>query len=941
MSIGLTTNRMKIGRFPNHQTFVGSTERINNMRCIKNPYYSAIFHQLHMKGTGTGTNFDKYSNYLLKSDNDDKQQNQSKTNNNSRMIINDRITQLFSSNKNVDENEFKNNLLLLIEEYPIILWDRFNMLLLLHKTSKTNINVFNILPTQINTDSIMSCLLFIRKNKQKFTSQDITRLLYSLKVSSFQNTVKLEQLLLFITKITLECSDEFNAQEIGNSLYGLQKISGNSEGLKSLLKVLATKIDQSNVIMTGQELSNAFYGLRRLSSSEVPEVLLILTSLARKIEESDSNSYNSLQISNILNGLQGMSSSHKETLLILSKLYNKIKQYENNNINNNNTHLIFSSRFLGSSFMGLRKMTSDHVEVQNILSLLYEKLLSCPDMIENNHVTFSSIMNGLQNMNDNNEIIRKILTFLTSKISLLSLQSKTPGDGVHISGAGDGQVNKIKKNTISLNILANSLIGLSNMNSKSFELQSFISSFMLILLKNNIIIQDYHNNDNANNNNFPSVQTSPQSLAIIFYSLKSFDLITYPDLKVLLLKIYEIINELLTNNNDDNNNIKLWKFTDQHYAMMLYGLQNILTSYNHEVIHNANNNNNSTNNNAHSSKYDNFVIESILDMIIDLIDIKNSNKEIKQINNNNNNNNNNKIISSFSPQAMSMSMIGLRPMITQQPISQIKQLIKILSTKISLIDGQSCGNILYSLSKTSCDVAEIRSFLNKFTNILDTKINHNDKNPILKLNAQELSNSYYGLSNMDSKYSEVKKLIHLLLKLFKQSNNDNNNNKLVFTSQGIANSISGFQSMSCEDSKDIIETLGLLADKIEENNNLMSPQDISNTLFGLQGMTSDYEEIRAIVIALLPKIRACDETFNTHHIGYCLTGLNGMQRTVYQEIEDIFQELYIKIAKSEYGGQPNLLFLQFGKAVRVKVNSNALLNYELSEQYNNLKKLKL
>ena len=92
----------------------------------------------------------------------------------------------------------------------------------------------------------------------------------------------IERLMKILTVKIRESRDEFDAQSIGNGLYGLQGM-GNSEGVEELLKVLVVKIRESRYELDGQAIGNALYGLQEMENSEGVEELL--KALAVKIRE--------------------------------------------------------------------------------------------------------------------------------------------------------------------------------------------------------------------------------------------------------------------------------------------------------------------------------------------------------------------------------------------------------------------------------------------------------------------------------------------------------------------------------------------------------------------------------------------------------------------------------------------------------------------------------
>jgi hypothetical protein len=85
-------------------------------------------------------------------------------------------------------------------------------------------------------------------------------------------------------------------------------------------------------------------------------------------------------------------------------------------------------------------------------------------------------------------------------------------------------------------------------------------------------------------------------------------------------------------------------------------------------------------------------------------------------------------------------------------------------------------------------------------------------------------------------------------------------------------------------------------------------------------MSSEYEEVRAVLFSLTKKLKNCEEIFTSKDIGYCLVGIQNMQPNFinYNEVNEFLEELNLKVSSSECGGQLELLFLQYGKAVRLK-----------------------
>lgn len=130
--------------------------------------------------------------------------------------------------------------------------------------------------------------------------------------------------------------------------------------------------------------------------------------------------------------------------------------------------------------------------------------------------------------------------------------------------------------------------------------------------------------------------------------------------------------------------------------------------------------------------------------------------------------------------------------------------------------------------------------------------------------------------------------------------------------------------MSLVDGPQVAVALGYLADQVESCAEVMSPLDLSNALYGLQGISSDSLDVRALLNALIMKMKQSDGVYTGRDIGYSLIGLSGMQPVTHDEVHEIFEELCVKVSRSEFKGQPSLLFMQFGKGVRVRRGRNEL-----------------
>jgi hypothetical protein len=116
----------------------------------------------------------------------------------------------------------------------------------------------------------------------------------------------------------------------------------------------------------------------------------------------------------------------------------------------------------------------------------------------------------------------------------------------------------------------------------------------------------------------------------------------------------------------------------------------------------------------------------------------------------------------------------------------------------------------------------------------------------------------------------------------------------------------------------IISTaLELLADKLEDCNEVFSAANIANIIFGLQGMSSDVKGARAILVAVLPKMLNSVDKFTDRDIGYCLAGLSTMQSNMCDESKALLSELNFKVVRAGFGDQPVLQIKLYGKGVKL------------------------
>lgn len=185
------------------------------------------------------------------------------------------------------------------------------------------------------------------------------------------------------------------------------------------------------------------------------------------------------------------------------------------------------------------------------------------------------------------------------------------------------------------------------------------------------------------------------------------------------------------------------------------------------------------------------------------------------------------------------------------------------------------------------------------------------------MTALELCIAYTGLAGMNSKHVEVLKLLSALNREFERSLTAGCG---VFEAHLVANAIAGFQSMAHEDSPEVALALGLWADRLDECKSVLTPPQLANVLYGMQGMSSNCPEVRAILQALLPKLSESSEPYSKRDMGMSLVGLSTMRPLVgvHEEVQQVIGELNMKLASTPFGGDPNVRFVQKGKSIHLR-----------------------
>jgi hypothetical protein len=197
-------------------------------------------------------------------------------------------------------------------------------------------------------------------------------------------------------------------------------------------------------------------------------------------------------------------------------------------------------------------------------------------------------------------------------------------------------------------------------------------------------------------------------------------------------------------------------------------------------------------------------------------------------------------------------------------------------------------------------------------------VNDGEKHAYSRFGAQEMSNALYGMQRMDSKHVETIAVLMVLVKALKRlvasTDPKTGGQPTTMTSQGIGNALFGLQTMENENNHLVDECFELFAQLVGRVEGEMTPHDLANALFGLQGVNLLTKEVKHLLTALALKMTGSQEQWTPKEIGYALVGLSGLQQTAgsSEEVASVIALVNVKLSQSELQGQPGVTFRLFG-----------------------------
>ena len=134
--------------------------------------------------------------------------------------------------------------------------------------------------SRVDGSKFLPPVLQLVRSEPKLNMVEISSLVNRLPWFGTQSQLVHELLLVLESKIRL-CAKAFDAQAVGNALYGLQSMSNEHAEVRSMLSVLEEKVRSCREPLDAQAVGNALYGLQNVRCNEAG--LPLISFLVEKI----------------------------------------------------------------------------------------------------------------------------------------------------------------------------------------------------------------------------------------------------------------------------------------------------------------------------------------------------------------------------------------------------------------------------------------------------------------------------------------------------------------------------------------------------------------------------------------------------------------------------------------------------------------------------------
>ena len=290
---------------------------------------------------------------------------------------------------------------------------------------------------------------------------------------------------------TVEAEVILDESDICPAIYSMQTLNANSPITKKFLKLFADSIDLSKGSFPSKTLCSAVFGLKKMKA--IPEVKELIAALSRKIASGEVF-YHPVNICIALNGLQGMDDTSPEVRGLLTALMDKSIEADEQGIDKAGDREISMALFglqrMGSKSTNKRFSTSDSKpEVFRVLKYIGDLLDSYNQPFEGRRLGFAIMgISGLSSeMPEVQELVGKLAKRAEGAWGEINSQELSmclhglaglKSDSPNVRQLIAAMVPLVKKcPSLTTNDARSAMYGLQGMHSGSREVNDLITAF--------------------------------------------------------------------------------------------------------------------------------------------------------------------------------------------------------------------------------------------------------------------------------------------------------------------------------------------------------------------------------------------------------------------------------------------------------------------------------
>ena len=201
---------------------------------------------------------------------------------------------------------------------------------------------------------------------------------------------------------------DFDSQACGNVLYGMQSMRSVDPEVLPFLTEVTSRIEKCTQEMNAQEICNSILGLQGQNSCYV-EVQKVVDVLSHKMAScrDDDNKFTAAGLAGAMFGLQTMG-MEVQVLTLLGMISDKMLQ----------CNTPFRPTDIGYAMFGLQGMSTDSQEVRTMLALIVQKMNECPPDVKFDARDIGYSLCGMHNKPLEVSEVNQAVSALQMKIAL-------------------------------------------------------------------------------------------------------------------------------------------------------------------------------------------------------------------------------------------------------------------------------------------------------------------------------------------------------------------------------------------------------------------------------------------------------------------------------------------------------------------------------------------